>query len=106
MLLQRITHFCFEHAKRERAEGRFLKIVYSERGGHSYGQTIAYHELLKNQAKAGALVLTKRRIFWEVLDWRLAEAASHKTSAGAQLADVVASSFYQAMGYASADQME
>jgi len=97
MLLERVTHFCFEHAKREGAEGRLLKIVYSERGGHSYGQTTAYHELLKSQTKAGALVLTKRRIFWEVLDWRLAEAASHKTSAGAQLADVVASSFYQAM---------
>jgi hypothetical protein len=34
---------------------------------------------------------------WEVLDWRLAEAASHKSSAGAQLADVVASAFYQAI---------
>jgi hypothetical protein len=42
-------------------------------------------------------MLTKRRIFWEVLDWRLAEAVSHKSSAGAQLADVVASSFYQAI---------
>jgi hypothetical protein len=73
-------------------------IIYSERGGHSYGQTIAYQELLKkNQAKGGTLVLTKRRIMWEVLDWRLAEPAAHKSSAGAQLADVVASSFYQAM---------
>jgi hypothetical protein len=33
---------------------------------------------------------------WEVLDWRLAEPVSHKLSAGAQLADVVASAFYQA----------
>ena len=97
LLLERITHFCYAHAKSDRANGRFLKIMYSQRGGHSYGQTVAYHELLKNQAKAGALVLTKRRIFWEVLDWRLAEAVSHKLCAGAQLADVVASSFYQAV---------
>jgi hypothetical protein len=97
LLLERVTHFCYEHAKSQGADGRLLKMVYSERGGHSYGQTTAYHELLKNQAKAGALVLTKRRIFWEVLDWRLAEAVSHKSNAGAQLADVVASAFYQAV---------
>jgi hypothetical protein len=97
LLLERVTHFCYEHARSDNARNRFLKIIYSERGGHSYGQTVAYHELLKNQAKAGALILTKRRIFWEVLDWRLAEAASHKSSAGAQLADVIASSFYQAI---------
>jgi hypothetical protein len=97
MLLERVTQFCFEHARSENAPGRLLKIVYSERGGHSYGQTTAYQELLKSQSRAGTMVLTKRRIFWEVLDWRLAEAASHKSSAGAQLADVVASSFYQAM---------
>jgi hypothetical protein len=97
MLLERVTHFCFEHAKSEGATDRLLKIVYSERGGHSYGQTVAYQELLKSQSKAGTLLLTKRRIFWEVLDWRLTEAASHKSSAGAQLADIVASSFYQAV---------
>jgi hypothetical protein len=34
---------------------------------------------------------------WEALDWRLAEAVSHKSSPGAQLADVVASAFYQAV---------
>jgi hypothetical protein len=97
LLLERVSHFSYEHAKSEDARNRLLKIIYSERGGHSYGQTIAYQELLKNQAKADALVLAKRRIMWEVLDWRLAEPASHRSSAGAQLADVVASSFYQAI---------
>jgi hypothetical protein len=97
LLLERVTHFCYRHARSETADGRLLKIIYSERGGHSYGQTIAYQELLKSQAKGGTLQLTKRRIMWEVLDWRLAEPSSHKSSAGAQLADVVASSFYQAV---------
>jgi hypothetical protein len=97
LLLERVTHYCHQHSRSERGDDRLLKIIYSERGGHSYGQTIAYQELLKNQAKGGTLLLTKRRIMWEVLDWRLAEAASHRSSAGAQLADVVASSFYQAM---------
>lgn len=96
LLLERVTHFCYQHARSEKADGRLLKVVYSERGGHSYGQTIAYQELLKNQAKGGTLVLAKRRIYWEVLDWRLAEPALHKSTPGAQLADVVASAFYQA----------
>lgn len=97
LLLERVTDFCHQHAARERSKGRLIKIIYSERGGHSYAQTTAYQELLKMQAKGGALVLSKRRIMWEVLDWRLAEPASHKSSAGAQLADVAASAFFQAV---------
>jgi hypothetical protein len=97
LLLERVTHFCYHHARSENTNSRFLKLIFSERGGHSYGQTVAYQELLKLQAKAGSLQLTKRRIMWEVLDWRLAEALSHRSSAGAQIADVVASSFYQAV---------
>jgi len=97
LLLERVTGFCYEHAIRECANGRFVKIIYSQRDTHSYAQTAAYQELLKMQAKGGALVLSKRRIMWEVLDWRLSEPVSHKSSAGAQLADVVASAFYQAV---------
>jgi uncharacterized protein DUF3800 len=96
LLLERVTDFCYRHAVNERAKDRFLKIVYSERRIHSYAQTAAYEELLKTQAKGGALFLSKRRIMWEVLDWRLAEPVPHKSSAGAQLADVLASAFYQA----------
>jgi hypothetical protein len=70
LLLERVTDFCYRHAADERAKGRFLKIMYSERSIHSYAQTAAYQELLKMQAKGGALVLPKRRIMWEVLDWR------------------------------------
>ena len=96
LLLERVTDFCYRHAVKDRANGRFLKILYSHRSIHSYAQTAAYHELLKMQAKAGALVLTKRRIMWEVIDWRLALPVAHIDSPGAQLADLVTSAFYQA----------
>jgi hypothetical protein len=97
LLLERITAFCHQHASDERTnERRFIKILYSHRSIHSYAQTAAYQELLKVQSKGGTLFLQKRRIIWEVLDWRLTEAVCHKASAGAQLADVVASAFYQA----------
>jgi hypothetical protein len=36
-----VTHFCYENARSEGAGDRLLKIIYRERGGHSYGQTIA-----------------------------------------------------------------
>ncbi|MCK1709873.1 MULTISPECIES: DUF3800 domain-containing protein [unclassified Bradyrhizobium] len=97
LLLERVTDFCYQNALKERAKNRILKIFYSERAVHSYAQTAAYHELLKMQARAGALKLPKRRIMWEVLDWRLAHPVSHLASPGAQLADVVTSAFYQAM---------
>ena len=97
LLLERVTKFCFDGAQREGGEKRLIRIVYSERGGHSYAQTKAYQELLKMQAKGGGLYLNKRRIMWEMLDWRLSEAISHKSSAGGQLADIVVSAFYQAV---------
>ncbi|MGY0571388.1 DUF3800 domain-containing protein [Bradyrhizobium sp. RDM12] len=97
LLLERVTDFCYQHAAKEHAKDRFVKVLYSERSIHSYAQTAAYHELLKVQARAGALVVRKRRIMWEVLDWRLAQPVSHSASPGAQLADVVTSAFYQAV---------
>jgi hypothetical protein len=71
LLLERVTDYCYRRAIRDRAKNRFLKIVYSERQAHSYPQMNAYQELLKTQAKGAALALSKRRIMWEVLDWRL-----------------------------------
>jgi heme-degrading monooxygenase HmoA len=91
LLLERVTHYCYQHAVHEHAKGRFVKLIYSERAVHSFAQTAAYHELLKTQARGGTLFLQKRRIVSEVLDWRLTETVSHKSSAGAQLADVVVS---------------
>jgi hypothetical protein len=96
LLLERVTHYCYQHAVHEHAKGRFVKLIYSERAVHSFAQTAAYHELMKTQARGGTLFLQKRRIVSEVLDWRLTETVSHKSSAGAQLADVVVSAFYQA----------
>jgi Protein of unknown function (DUF3800) len=96
LLLERVTHYCSLHSAREHAKDRFVKLIYSERAVHSYAQTAAYHELLKTQARGGTLFLQKRRIVSEMLDWRLTETVSHKSSASAQLADVVVSAFYQA----------
>jgi hypothetical protein len=97
LLLERVTDFCHLHARGEQARDRMIKVIYSERKAHSYSQTNAYHELLRMQTKGGGLILTKRRIIWEMLDWHLSEAIPHDECFGAQLADIVTSAFYQAI---------
>jgi len=97
ILLERITAFVEAHSIREFGTPKNVKIIFSTRGGHNYGQLFAYLELLKMQARAGTTYLKKREIKWSVLQHSLLEKKPHWTMAGLQLADVVASAFYQAI---------
>jgi hypothetical protein len=97
LILERITDCCLRHSMRTYGEPRYLKIVYSKRGGHNYAHTFVYSETLKNQARSKTTWLQRREIKWEVIDIRLQEDAPHTSNAGLQLADIVASSFYQAV---------
>jgi hypothetical protein len=82
---------------RELGKPGHVKVIFSQRGGHTYGHTFAYGEILKQQSRAGTTVLQKRTINWQVVDRRLLEELPHTENARLQLADVVASSFYQAV---------
>jgi hypothetical protein len=97
LTLERITDCCLRHSKRTYGEPRHVKIIFSKRGGHSYAHTFVYNEILKNQARAKTTFLQKREVRWEVMDLRLQEAVQHTSNAGLQLADIVASSFFQAV---------
>jgi hypothetical protein len=97
LILERITDYCYRHSMRFYGEPRRVKIIFSQRGGHSYGHTIAYSEILKIQSRAESTFLNKRTINWQMVDLKLFEVLEHKANAGLQLADVVASSFYQAV---------
>ncbi|OWV77273.1 hypothetical protein ATY76_04885 [Rhizobium sp. R339] len=97
LLIERVTDWCFRYANRRRLERRHVKFIFSQSGGHSYSQTAAYHELLKMQSRGGRMVLTKRVPRWEVMSFKLVENYPHYQRAGLQLADVVASAFYQAV---------
>jgi hypothetical protein len=99
LLLERITDYCLRRSIKEKGTPGKVKIIFSERGGLRYSQTQAYIELLRTQSRAKTLYLKKRDIKWEVLDYRLLEARPHDTVAGLQLADVVASAFYQAVDF-------
>jgi hypothetical protein len=97
LILERITDCCLRHSMRTYGEPRHVKLIFSKRGGHNYAHTFVYNDVLKSQARAKATFLQKREIRWEVVDRRLQEAVAHTANAGLQLADIVASSFFQAV---------
>lgn len=97
LILERITDCCLRHSVKTYGAPRHVKLIFSNRGGHSYGHAIAYNEILKAQSRSETTWLKKREIKWQVLDRRLQETWTPQEVAGLQLADVVASSFYQAV---------
>jgi hypothetical protein len=97
LILERITDFCLRHSTAAYGEPRLVKIIFSRRGGHSHGHTIAYNEILKAQNRSGTTWLKLREIAWQTVDRQLQEVWPMEEVAGLQLADVVASSFYQSV---------
>lgn len=96
ILLERVTAWCSDRNRRDNRATGAAHLVFSERGGLRFEQLRAYHEYLRHQSRSGSLYLSKRDIAWDVLHPDLYDSVPHRTSAGAQLADVVASAFFQA----------
>jgi Protein of unknown function (DUF3800) len=96
LLLERITDFVEYNSTRRFGAPRHVRLVFSERGGVRYGQTKSYHDLARAQARSNTTRLTKRVIKWRVLHPSSTEIIAHTKNAGVQLADTIASSFYQA----------
>lgn len=93
VLLERVTEFVLAHSIRHHGKPKHLQIIFSDRGGMRYSQTVAYFDLLMNQARAGVTVLNRREVKWEVMHPMLIQSERHEKSAGLQLADAVASAF-------------
>ncbi|MBL1438362.1 MAG: DUF3800 domain-containing protein [Rhodobacteraceae bacterium] len=97
LLMERVTDLCLRNSMRNGGKPESLKVIFSQRGGHSYGQTMAYWEKLKAQASGGTTLLNKREIRQQVLKFNLVDYVPHTQNAGLQLADIIASSFFQAV---------
>jgi hypothetical protein len=97
LLLERVTAFCAARTMKDHGEIKPIKIEFSERGGIRYSQTAAYQYYLGQQQKGGQVYLKKREPVMSMLDWDLMAAYPHQERAGLQLADYVASAFYQAI---------
>ncbi len=97
LLLERVTAYCTGRTIHDYGECKPIKVEFSERGGHRYSQTAAYQYYLRHQQQGGRIYLTRREPVTAMLAWDLMAAYPHETRAGLQLADFVASAFYQAI---------
>jgi hypothetical protein len=97
LLLERVTAFCGRRNERAGTPNARVKFEFSERGGMSYSQFKAYLHWIKLQSRANALYLNKGDLDWSVVTTDLVESYNHRDRAGLQLADTVASAFYQAV---------
>lgn len=97
IILERVTEFVYRHSMRVYGEPRHVKIILGERGTHSYARATWYTQVLKDQSKAGTTYPKKRTINPEVFDSRLIEVSQPQVNAGLQLADIIASSFFQGL---------
>ncbi len=100
LLLERVTAWAEEWQKRELDTVEALEVVFAQRG-HDYEHFFSYIDLLKMQKQADKLFLKGPGLAPALLDrsrWSVIPAAD---LAGLQLADTVASAFYQAANVAS-----
>lgn len=96
IVLEGLSEWCAARSIRETGSPQHVKLVFSRRGGHSYRHVQTYIELLAKQAGEGRICQTARVPDFRVIDHRLIEVIDHNKSAGCQIADVVASAFFQA----------
>lgn len=76
LLMERVTAFCEARTEQDHGERKLVKVEFSERGGHRYSQTAAYHYYLKQQQQGGQVYLKKREPVMSMLDWDLMQALS------------------------------
>jgi hypothetical protein len=62
LLLERVTHFVERLSIREHGEPKHLQIVFSERGGLRYSQTVAYLSLLQEQSRSRTTYQATREV--------------------------------------------
>lgn len=100
LLLERVTAWAERWQRDELGKVEPIEAVFGERG-HDWAHFFHYVDLLAMQKRHGTLYLKGPGLAPELLDrsnWRVERA---EQNAGVQLADVVASAFYQAANSAS-----
>lgn len=96
-LLERVTEECENISALEGHNDKKLRIIFSRRGGMNYLHFREYIKKLSWQSQTNALYLRTGDIRWSVIDHSEIHAHDHKSMAGLQLSDVVASAFYQSV---------
>ncbi|WP_457586167.1 DUF3800 domain-containing protein [Ensifer canadensis] len=96
VLLERLSDWVAHRSFVDHKDLQKVKLVFSRRGGHSYRHVETYAQLLEKQIARGNLYQTARSPDFSVLSSQLIEVVQHDQLAGLQLADIVASAFYNA----------
>jgi hypothetical protein len=98
LLLERVTDFCERQSLQDYGEPRLVRLEFSRRKGLRYSHFQTYLYWLRMQSKANALFLNRGDLKWSVVDpMREVYAWDHSQRAGLQMADAVASAFYQSV---------
>jgi hypothetical protein len=95
LLLERMTAWAAEWLKRNRGQLEPLRVVLARRG-HDYNHLFSYVDRLRMQKLTGTLLLKGPGLAPELLERANWTVESAEEIDGLQLADVVASAFYQA----------
>ncbi|MFN3399530.1 MAG: DUF3800 domain-containing protein [Ferrovibrio sp.] len=106
LLLERVTDYCERRSTRVSPSNGVVRIEFSRRGGMSYSQFRAYLAYIRRQSSVGRLYLNTGDIKWDYIDEHRIFTYDHRERAGLQLADVVASAFYQAATGKSGDESD
>ena len=96
MLLERATDLVFRDNVFQR-DGGYMRVVFSHRGGHRFGQMKAYIEQLKAQAIGHSTYIKTREIRPETLRFLHFDTVPYYQMAGLQFADIIASAYYQGL---------
>ncbi|AKR55738.1 hypothetical protein XM25_07990 [Devosia sp. H5989] len=97
VMLERATQTVARSSMNRFGEIKPMKIVIAETGGVRYEHTMEYLEKLRAQAITGTTFLKASTIHPKVAASWLFEKVSAKNTAGCQIADTIASAFYNAV---------
>lgn len=96
LLMERVTKFCGQWSRKYHDKPKSLEIIFSRRGDLKYNDLLDYFIKLWVQTENDRLFL-RGEMDWSVIDLSEIYAVPHSERAGLQLADVVASSFFQSV---------
>jgi hypothetical protein len=93
--MERVSDFC--NSKKVNGLEK-VRIEFAHRGGMDYSHTIDYLKRMMNQDKyRGGTYLKQGKLIWDVIDFSEIKHFKAKKKEGLQVADIVASSFFNAL---------
>jgi hypothetical protein len=94
--LERASHFVWRRSVQKFGSARYMKVVFSERGGLRVGQIGAYYQWIKRQSMNDNLYLPWGDVEWDTIHPLLLNKEFHQNLPGLKLADILASAFFGA----------